>query len=384
MRSPSSGGAFLPTADYDIRGSWQFDQVPTAGPASDRIATVRDLGGVLTPQQFGAKGDGSADDTVALHALRAAAALTSGVTIVLPRGIYAYTTSPNWCLPGVQMIGEGGAILRHTGTGAALRIEAGPAGMNGLLFRDLTIQGNAQTTPGVSVATIYRSTFERLRVQGCALTAPAFQIAAAVLNEFSGLAVIPSDFKPAIGLLLADADCAANTIINPEMEGVTGAGIALGAGAGQNVFIGGTSESNGIGVDLGFNASRNIFLGIDCEANAQQDIRCAGSMNQFLGVVAVSPISLTLDAGAHSNHVGGGLYQSIAVQAGALGNGFVGVIYSFTAGGTFTDAGTGTVKLGVWNGWLGAPERPLLATGAAHTVDDVIAALQTLGLVRQS
>jgi hypothetical protein len=58
------------------------------------------------------------------------------------------------------------------------------------------------------------------------------------------------------------------------------------------------------------------------------------------------------------------------------------------SGTTLTDsvsAYNGTITGGLWNfPYTTLAQRPILATGAAHTVDDVITALQQIGLVRQT
>ena len=59
------------------------------------------------------------------------------------------------------------------------------------------------------------------------------------------------------------------------------------------------------------------------------------------------------------------------------------IVLGTTTGTKIGTAGGGSgQKLGFFNATLVV--QPLLATGAGHTVDDVITTLQTLGLVRQS
>ena len=76
--------------------------------------------------QFGAKGDGTTDDTAALAAANAYLSANSPhVKLVFPAGIYLYSTSPNWAIPNAQIEASGEVRLRYTGTGSAVILDAG-------------------------------------------------------------------------------------------------------------------------------------------------------------------------------------------------------------------------------------------------------------------
>lgn len=83
-----------------------------------------------------------------------------------------------------------------------------------------------------------------------------------------------------------------------------------------------------------------------------------------------------------------GSFGNTLIQGWANVTGNCNVAGTLTVSGNTTVANISAVTLAVSGnvGFFGvAPvARPLLATGAGHTVDDVITALQTLGLVRQS
>jgi len=401
----SRGGSFLPTADYDLTGLWNFRTAPTIGAPADPVATLRQTGAV-NALTFGAVGDGVADDTAAILALRNAAVAT-GRAAVFPAGTYRYTTSPNWGVAGLQVEGRGPVLWQHTGTGPACLVDGGINGLSGVTLRNLTIQGNVNSTHGVQVTKVWRSIFDNLRVQGCAPTGSAFFGTFNVCNHFLNCKVLAAANMPAHGIYFADANCSANVITNPIVEGLTGSGLKFATGAAQTTVIGGTAESNAIGIDLAFNACRHVFVGIDLEGNATADVLCAGNYNSFVGVLAYSAGPLVhLTTGANFNVFTGGIYQSITIDAGAFGSVLLGVGFGFSVGGVFTDNGTNTQALGVWNvnsaipatnrlqttslagnvGFYGVTPiaRALLATGAGRTVDDVITAIQNLGLVRQS
>src|ERR1700682_5142542 len=91
---------------------------------------------------FGAMGDGVADDTIALQAARDFAMAGGGLSVVFPPGTYRSQHCPNWGVGGLHVVGYGLVTLQHIGAGPACLVDGGVNGANGVVLRDLTIQGN--------------------------------------------------------------------------------------------------------------------------------------------------------------------------------------------------------------------------------------------------
>src|ERR1035437_9953756 len=77
-------------------------------------ASLATLGIQVTPQQFGAVGDGSHDDTAAIQA--AINSLTRGGIVYFPIGTYKITATLTIVVDGITIVGAGGWGAGATGT----------------------------------------------------------------------------------------------------------------------------------------------------------------------------------------------------------------------------------------------------------------------------
>lgn len=112
---------------------------------------------------YGATGDGTTDDTVAIQN-----ALAAGGRIYAPAGTYKHTgvSIPAGTI-GLRLVGagQGKTIFQNTGTGVCFSILGGGSSqITAIYLADMTIKGQAGTTTGVLTDFVYHSVFERLEV----------------------------------------------------------------------------------------------------------------------------------------------------------------------------------------------------------------------------
>lgn len=251
---------------------------------------------IISVKDFGAVGDGVADDTAALQAARNyAAAQAIPPTIVFPSGIYKYSSSPNWAYFNATVIADGEVQLRYTGTEYAIIFDAGIAAtiFNVNFLGQFVVQATASAKGGYYVRSVHHSRIEG-RVDGCGASYFGLSVLFSVCSEFQVDTSINSSgawysgAKPAGGIYLSQRNpgelVTACSFYNPIVEGVGQDGIVLDYAA-HNNFYGGTSEGNtGTGVTLTTNSIGNIFFGIDFESNVGYDINDSGTDNCFVKI----------------------------------------------------------------------------------------------------
>lgn len=147
----------------------------STNPVQNKVvnAAIDDIKNCLTPQMYGAKGDGETNDTTAFANLRTAA-ISTGKTVYIPEGTYIITTFNLWT--GARIIGAGQnkTILKQkddtntsvfwtqnysTGTGDYVE---------NILISDLTISGGTTTSAVPCGMCLYGCNFylERITVKG--------------------------------------------------------------------------------------------------------------------------------------------------------------------------------------------------------------------------
>jgi hypothetical protein len=119
----------------------------------------------INVRQFGAKGDGVADDTAEIQS-----AITASNTVYFPNGTYLFSgitiNTHNVTLYGA---GESRSVLLMTNAAAAAVTIASTAFTSGINIRNLKIEGNASNLGGISLGT---TTFAaaRIRIQDVFIT----------------------------------------------------------------------------------------------------------------------------------------------------------------------------------------------------------------------
>lgn len=220
--------------------------------------------------------------------------------------VYEAAAMPNWRWHNMWLRGNG-ATLKNTGTGDTLICDAGADTfqLRNVSIMGFRVQGAAGSGHGVFIRGINASEFSA-EVRGCGTDKHAFQINFSVLNEYrfkaSSIALPFIDGAiPLRGLVMdqreAGEKSSANLMLNITIEGVSDRGILL-QGATQNIFMGGTSESNGgANIEAQSPAFNNSFHGIDVEQSGTgQSIIDAGRFNRWSDVYADELMSIAATA----------------------------------------------------------------------------------------
>lgn len=104
-------------ADWIIQTAASFAQ---SGSGASATTVEEELRYFVRPEQFGATGDGTTDDTTALQA-----ALNTGKRVLIGEKTYAYATGLTYTANNQAIYGHGGAsILKYTGAAIALSFNA--------------------------------------------------------------------------------------------------------------------------------------------------------------------------------------------------------------------------------------------------------------------
>ena len=336
-------------------------------------------GAPVNVKDFGAKGDGVTDDTVALQAARDYIAsfevdpYTKNPApipaLVFPGGTYVYSLSPDWGINGAEIIADGTVILQYTGTEDAVVINNNPATSGSEIYKfRVKMMGFSVNCPstaknGVRVTRCGHSEFE-FYVFGAGSVYAGIYIDFCVTSIFINCTVTKersgnnwyNNAQPKHGFYLtsnypggteATSYC---TFINAIAEFCQN-GITIDIGLG-NVFIGGTAEANTnagyFGGAPSFLNSNNRFYGMDFENNAVYDILDQANATEFHGCDSAGLVRIV--AGGQYRRFIGGNYQNILIDSGADITSLIGITYNkFKTTGTITNNSTNTQFIGVVN-----------------------------------
>jgi hypothetical protein len=311
----------------------------------------------ISVKDFGAKGDGSTDDTTALqNALLYLKNLGGGV-LTIPSGTYVYTTTLDMTINNLTVRGQGfSSLLKFTGTGNCIKIEGVLGTLGGYTTLDsFAVSGTATATNGIFINNWPK--FQLLNisvgnVSGAGI-ATGFIVFGYMLNptinEFdwgpSGYTVKPTNGmllgRPIAGVVTYPDTCAL-TIVNPNIQGVSGSGLKCVNGF-SGVITGGSSEFNtGYGLEVLADFQQTVFTNVDFEGSISGTAALVnGSQNTFIGgLVPSSSQSWVFGAAANQNKVIGGTYGTITLNAGAFLNSLTDV--TITANNGLVDNGTST------------------------------------------
>lgn len=285
------------TAVINNTGSVDASQVSYTAPYSGALVTnVRaKLAQIVSVKDFGAVGDGVADDTTALQA-----AINSGKPIFIPSGTYLYSSLTNLAQNNITIKGDGSncTVLKFTGTGIALDLGTSSGFRQGVNLSGLTIEGNTNTTIIVRATCIARSMWEDINAREAnSSTGIGFVFRACMLNKFESLVCsqdrnamthIPTEgFN--IEALAPYGNSSNNTWVNLYAEGAGAipGSINIGVritGGDQNTFISGSPEScKTYGLLVGAGCRYNTFIGVGFEnLNATADVADAGISSRYI------------------------------------------------------------------------------------------------------
>ena len=267
------------------------------------------------------------------------------------KGYYSYAASPNFCLEGLALIGEQGAILKYTGSDIAVNFSA--ADDTWVFYNrmeNLRVQGNSGADYGLWLVGLRSATFRNVKIYD--FTEASLTCKSCVANVFDNL-YIPHDAttKPKHGVVLDARPSQQTTVcnfINLIVEGASEKGIWI-KNSFWNNFYGGAAENlHGQGLVISTNVGGavndgNMFFGYDFELNNQTvggaNVEVRGYNNQFYGCNATGLFHVM----EGKSHVikGGGL-TNVTIASGVGSTEFSQCIFR----GTYTDSGDRTFTFG--------------------------------------
>jgi hypothetical protein len=317
-----------------------------------------------------------------------AAALTAlggaAGTIVVPPGTWttpdtiAMTTSGQH----IQCAGIGSTIISYTGGLATAIFDvgtpvAGSPGYVNISINGCTISGNANVQYAIRTRGVHHSDFSHNSL---------INVTAAGIQTNYGVALILDDLhtsfneqaftvQPQSCIILDGPDIShrttTGTVKTPICEGVSGTGIVLNNTADIRI-INGTSEQNNRGLTISINSQNAAIDGTDFELNTISDIENSGNQTRL---TMISSLGLThITGSAYYARLDGGLYNSIAIDSGALDTHLEKLSYNNYGNGVLTDNGTQTSKFRVVN----------LAGGGAYDPDIVPENLSLAGITNNT
>lgn len=343
--------ADLASTSNTTKGSWMVGWLSKLAGAVGRILGDK-LDEYTSVKDFGAVGDGVANDTAAFNAALSACK-SLGRTLTIPDGNYKLTAGAvNFAGQGLNIIGQGRPTLTFTGAGMAFVLDteaADGAFLEEMRVENLLIVGNPNITTGFYSRGIVRSIFRNIEVRECALD--AFDIRHGVSNTYDTIRYSAQGHTTkalrgirirANGAGFYTADC---TFINAVSEDFPGFGLYIEDGSG-NVFIGGTFEGCANGAVILAGCRRNKLSNVWFEVNAARDLSDDGTLNSYDDCFFVSASSSpTVSIGTGKGTIfKGGYIRTIQLDSSSSDTLFLGVGMDENLSGTLGITGSGTYK----------------------------------------
>jgi len=326
---PTTGQTVAFIEPLTIDNSKHFDNA-LAGQGAVSFAESCSISGVY-PQWWGAKANGRTESGPPIMAALTAAA-TAHAKVLFPSGTYAYAICPNFGFDGLVVEALGKVVLKHTGTGHALKIvEPTAAGIYDLeILGNFIVEGNPNTNAeGVLIESVHHS---KIHLNGKGAPASMFTVKWAVLTDFD-LRVSINDgafsVVPMTGVVIKEnpSGYTSDSRFNLIIEGVRGIGIDVQYASGCT--FSGTSESNGAGLRDSAVSLRNTYNNLWFEGNKVNDAVLSGKDSVFINVHSQSLVDENFDLTAAQNtKFIGGLLRKINLRAASADTLFLGAATS--------------------------------------------------------
>jgi hypothetical protein len=272
------------------------------------------LVGYVTPQDFGALGNGVNDDTAAIQAALNAVS-TNGSTVFFPTGIYVITASLTVAVSGTQIVGSGwGSQIQYNGSTVTPALKATSANTR-VFIRDMRISqtGASHLGTAIDASNFNSSTIERVLIDagGSSGVAPLVgvlmnastchynEIRACRINyggtSSSGIniagtshsnTVIDAHLVPqgddvgSSGVYITNTH--STTLIHPDIENAAGNGIFLDTGAHGTTIINPYCELNNIGLRISSGVIAPTVTGGTVQTSVTANVQNNGAVNPNL------------------------------------------------------------------------------------------------------
>jgi hypothetical protein len=159
MRNPVSGSVYYAT-DSMQEGHFYYDADDTVSPDNTGLVLVSTSGnrfkriydGPVNVKWFGAKGDGSVDDTVAIQT--AIDSLKSGGVVFLPSSTYIVSATLNIRKPNVKIMGSGSSTVIKAADKSNYETMILASGLSGIEVTDLVVDANHGKRTGLTIRTV--------------------------------------------------------------------------------------------------------------------------------------------------------------------------------------------------------------------------------------
>lgn len=251
------------------------------------------------PQWWGAKGDGTTDNTTAITA--AYNATPDGAILRFVQGGWMFTGLN--ITKNIGIVGSGtGTVLINTGTGYALSFDGTANTLNNVFVNDLRIKGNAVNAGGIDLNRVDRSTFKNIVIQ-TDVNGIGVRLRGALLNTFNNLVIStnpqwptypPGGFNIDTGIQLTEnanrISSLANTFVNAVLEGIP---LGVDHVTGTGTFYGGAIEGNTVGMNVTTSGGLSL-LHTAIESNGQNVTGCRNCLSVFdaTGIVGVQGMKI--------------------------------------------------------------------------------------------
>ena len=284
---------------------------------------------------FGAVGDGVADDTAAwTKALDYIHAVIPYRTLIVPYGKYT-TTKRIDLRPGARLVGFGrrGSSILYSGGGIAVRISDEFPNHNTFAFgggvENVDIVGNSGCSDILMIKNVNHVVVRDVNLREANMYyGTGLRVMGTVCGYFENI-VCSTNAQPMVSrpqtMLVVDRDpdnlsrATANTFVHAIIEGSIGDGIQL-VNSDQSVFLGGTSENHtGNGCTIAAGSRMNTFTSMAFENSIGfADVADFGFSNRFVNcytkmLVYIGPSALysRWEGGFHQRFVDEGDFSTI-------------------------------------------------------------------------
>lgn len=338
-----------------------FLQAGTGAVARTAQAKMRE---VVSAKDYGAAGDGVADDTTEIQAA-IDYCIANGKALEIPPGTYLFSSLTGLDENNIVIRGAGSGltILKHTGTGIALDLGTSAAFRQGMDISGFTIEGNSNTTTLFRGSALARCQFTDINLREAnGSTGIGMVLRGCMLNRFTSI-MCSQDRQsmtnaPTEGLNIEALSPFGNSTNNVfehcyfEGAGTSEPTIDIGiriSGGDQNVFIGGSPEScKTYGLLISTTSRFNTFIGTGFEnLNATADISDGGVSTKYINCYASQKVIIQ----GRQIEIAGGFYERIQIDSGAKHNCVTNVTINYwsTGSGGFVDNGDSTFVSSVYD-----------------------------------